>query len=1379
MTDLTNPTDPIECDDALLLSAAAAERTLEPTAKTALDQHLARCATCRDASGELAEEDEWVSVVRVPLRAVERAPDPDLANLPIVDPSLYAWGETIGQGGMGRVVAARDRRLGRKVAIKELLSDRLETRFAAEALITARLQHPAIVNVHEAGRWPSGEPFYTMKLVTGSSLSETIREKKTLSERMALLPSVMAVADAIAYAHSERIIHRDLKPSNVVLGPFGETVVIDWGLAKDLSDAGATPLGPFRDAGDGATQAGLGTPQYMPPEQARGETPDERVDVYALGASIYHLLDGEPPYGRGTASELLSRLAKGAPPPISERQPAVPPDLAAIVDKAMARDKADRYADARAVSDDLRRFQAGQLVGAFHYSPWALVRRWVGRHKAAVVAAVLAVMVAAAGATFSVRKILVERRRAEAALVVAERERAAVLLEQGRAELLAGRPMRALPYLSDAYVHIDDARTRLMVGEAGGSVDPLLARLPLPSIIDAVAVSPRGDRVVVAAGDQLEIRGFDPDASPTRLLGHRAQVTALDWSDDGNVIASASADNSVRRWGADGTARGELLDHGNAVRTVTVHDGQVLSTGDDGTVRGWDGGSASTPRLVLPEETSLVAVDRAGSTALVTWHDHAGKHVRLVGAGDDLLLPDDLIAPDVAALGRDLAGGGLVAAMATGSELVLRYGGASPGAHGLRGHTAPITALAFTRDGARLLSGDASGALLVWDVARAALLGRVVGHEGAIRCLAVDALGRVAATGGADGTVRVWRLDGIAVDTTVSLGEGWRGDDVVFLGGEAVRVQASSPAGDRVVRSRGGAVEIFDAARGTVIARRDGVTFSSVFSPDGGEVASVIGDRVVVWNAATGVDRVTLVGHTNLITAVAYAADGSLVTASRDGTGRIWNPDGTERALLRGHSGSIEHLAVAHGVAATGGFDGAVRIWRLVDGELLARVASHASPVDELVLSADGRLGASAGDDGVIELWSVLEAEGTVTIVSDHGPVVGLAFHPGGHFLAVAHADGVTELRDVERGVVLVRRAAVTHDVRMIRFTSDGDLLLAESTVVHRWRLRFETRAPDVTLRTQAGFVNWVVLNGRLVPFTRTPPGRRPLTVPADMTYDFSGVTIRAAVERPEDPAIKHALGVATTSMAVDRAVAQLEAATAGDVRERARWYAALADRLADASRVDDAIAVNERLLAMAPPALAASAHAQRGRLARIAGDPERAMAEAVAAGSSSEALAELAARDDRLFARSQDDRYGRAALSGYRAIAAAGGAPAQGASVLIADLERRLAGPRGAGSLDKASIRAAFVERVPAFTACYRQVLEREPTTRGTITIKATVGNDGRLLAHEVSPMPGPRGLSAVSACVEGVAATAVFPRMRWSSTTVIYFPLVLRPEP
>ena len=161
--------------------------------------------------------------------------------LPEVAPSHYEMDREIARGGMGKIVAAQDRRLGRPVALKELLDPRSThaLRFEREVLITARLQHPAIVPVYEAGYWPSGEPFFAMKLVSGRSLDKVIEAAATLDARLALLPRLAAACDAIAYAHSQRIVHRDLKPSNVVLGDFGETVVIDWGLAKDLDSEDA------------------------------------------------------------------------------------------------------------------------------------------------------------------------------------------------------------------------------------------------------------------------------------------------------------------------------------------------------------------------------------------------------------------------------------------------------------------------------------------------------------------------------------------------------------------------------------------------------------------------------------------------------------------------------------------------------------------------------------------------------------------------------------------------------------------------------------------------------------------------------------------------------------------------------------------------------------------------------------------------------------------------------------------------------------------------------------------------------------------------------------------------------------------------------------
>jgi len=194
------------------------------------------------------------------------------------------------------VSRAHDHDLGRDIAIKELISRGHvgEVRFLREALITARLEHPGIVPIYEAGRWPDGTPFYAMKLVAGRSLRELIAECATVDQRIGLLHHVIAVADAIAYAHGRNIIHRDLKPANVIVGDFGETIVIDWGLAKDLtaSEESTVGGGPFRATGDdGLTSTGsvLGTPAYMAPEQQRGERVDQRADVFAIGAMLWEL----------------------------------------------------------------------------------------------------------------------------------------------------------------------------------------------------------------------------------------------------------------------------------------------------------------------------------------------------------------------------------------------------------------------------------------------------------------------------------------------------------------------------------------------------------------------------------------------------------------------------------------------------------------------------------------------------------------------------------------------------------------------------------------------------------------------------------------------------------------------------------------------------------------------------------------------------------------------------------------------------------------------------------------------------------------------------------------------------------------------------------
>lgn len=370
---------------------------------------------------------------------------PNYSGLTSVDPDHYVDRIEITRGGMGRILAARDRRLKRKIAIKELRtqSAELRARFEREALLTARLQHPSIVSIYEAGRWPSGEPFFAMKLVPGRPLDQVVAGSTSFDTRLALLPHVLAVADALAYAHQERVIHRDLKPQNVLVGKFGETVVIDWGIAKDLADTAPeseVAAEPSTVADVATTEVGdvLGTPAYMPPEQADGQAVDERADVYAIGALLYHVLSGVPPYTEKTSFDILEAVKRVAPVPLGERQPGVPPDLLAIVSRAMARPPADRYPTARELAEDLRRFQTGQLVGAHRYSLRQLVRRWLRRHRAAVSVAGVAMAVLVVLGTFALQRIIHAQHLAEEERAVAVQQRAFADASRVDAEDLLG-----------------------------------------------------------------------------------------------------------------------------------------------------------------------------------------------------------------------------------------------------------------------------------------------------------------------------------------------------------------------------------------------------------------------------------------------------------------------------------------------------------------------------------------------------------------------------------------------------------------------------------------------------------------------------------------------------------------------------------------------------------------------------------------------------------------------------------------------------------------------------------------------------------------------------------------------------------------------------
>jgi serine/threonine-protein kinase len=324
------------------------------------------------------------------------------------------------RGGLGEVFVARDEELDREVALKEIQqehADRPEhrSRFLLEAKVTGGLEHPGIVPVYGLGAYPDGRPFYAMRLIKGDSLKEAISSfhkadvpgrdvgERTLALR-GLLGRFVGVCNAIAYAHSRGVLHRDLKPANVMLGPYGETLVVDWGLAKTvgraegISTTAEETLRP--SSADGVTPTVLGqavgTPAYMSPEQAAGrlDKMGPESDIYSLGATLYCLLTGRAPFEGASAGEVLRQVQKGSFPPPRQVKPSVPAALEAVCLKAMALEAEDRYSSARALADDIEHYLADEPVAAYR-EPWRVRSgRWVRRHKTAVAAATAATLAA-------------------------------------------------------------------------------------------------------------------------------------------------------------------------------------------------------------------------------------------------------------------------------------------------------------------------------------------------------------------------------------------------------------------------------------------------------------------------------------------------------------------------------------------------------------------------------------------------------------------------------------------------------------------------------------------------------------------------------------------------------------------------------------------------------------------------------------------------------------------------------------------------------------------------------------------------------------------------------------------------------------------------
>jgi eukaryotic-like serine/threonine-protein kinase len=340
---------------------------------------------------------KWLSDTAVD-RLREEADIPDLGN------SKYVVIRKLGSGGMGTVYLAQDAELGRKVAVKVMnIADRsgaLASRMMREAQIIALLEHPSIVPIHDVGVLNDGRVFYAMKLVHGRRLDESVYTA-SLSD---LLRIFQKVCEAVAFAHSRGVIHRDLKPENIMVGPFGEVLVMDWGVAKVITgprtktesesaglrdasfeDVELVDTLPLDAAAPGDTSGGtiIGTPAYMPPEQAMGQTEllDERSDVYSLGAILYFLLTERPPLESQDGTAVGAHISGGQPVRPRQIRSRIPKPIEAICLKAMSEKQTDRYRGAGELAKDVLSYLDGNPVSAYRENFFETAGRWLGKNR--------------------------------------------------------------------------------------------------------------------------------------------------------------------------------------------------------------------------------------------------------------------------------------------------------------------------------------------------------------------------------------------------------------------------------------------------------------------------------------------------------------------------------------------------------------------------------------------------------------------------------------------------------------------------------------------------------------------------------------------------------------------------------------------------------------------------------------------------------------------------------------------------------------------------------------------------------------------------------------------------------------------------------------
>ena len=934
--------------------------------------------------------------------------------------------EEIAHGGMGVVFRARQTHPSRVVALKTIRPSVLRPgadavqRFRIEAEAVARLDHPNIVPIFEMGEI-RGFPFLSFRFIDGGDLERHISRLKGDSTATAGL--MARVARAVHYAHLRGILHRDLKPSNILVDRRGRPHVTDFGLAKCIED----------DSSLTRTGLILGTPSYMAPEQVSGPRGEvtTAVDVYGLGAVLYALLTGRPPFQAETIYETLQQVRDREPVHPAEIDPSVDRDLEAICLKCLEKDPGRRYTSAEAVAEDMESWLGGGTIAARPVGRLERAWRWYRRNRlvarlwAGVAALFLAVPIIAIVA------FVRQRGLADEASTAAQKEHAARVLASAQTEDIRWRLVRmsvangnrlmekgdttgALPWFAEALSYDRDdpdaaATHRLRIGTILNQCPVLDGVLSHSRPILWAALDPEGRRAVTASADgTARVWDLATGEAMTPSLFHDGPVHRAEFRGDGLRLVTASADGSVRIWNLGESGNGTIcrLVHGSAVRIALFSpDGRwIVSGGFDGTVRVWNAidGQPAGPihRLGFPLLDLAFSLD---GMRIATGSADAEARIWRLDEGRLELLAQLRHGGPVRRVRFSPDGVRLATASHDGTARIWdgRNGNAltSPLVHSPDRWVSDVE---FSRDGARLATASHDGTARIWDAHTGLLIEPKesgIGHSIGIGEASFSPDGSRLVTAGFDGTARIWdTMTGAPISPPF------------YHGGRVLRARFT-PDGYRILTVGSDStarVWDFTAIGGSAVVVENASGFHhAVFNPDGSRIATAGGDGTAqVWDAKTGLAVTPPLRHLRSLTRVAFSPDGrQFASGSVDGTARVWDAEtGRPNTYYLSHEGPVRDLRFSPDgtLLATASADGHARIWDVATGRTTVAPLEHGQEVLSLTFDADGRRLATGGTDGMARVWDVVTGQPMAAPLELPAPVSWMTFRPDGRVLLTA-----------------------------------------------------------------------------------------------------------------------------------------------------------------------------------------------------------------------------------------------------------------------------------------------------------------------------------------------------------------------------------------